>query len=158
MSDSQLTGAPVTGPDTTDMEDQLQPQDTLVDRGVTDALDEGFSAPERPVGTAALIPSGDMDRLLAQEEPDPAARLNVPLDEAELHRSDAAEQEAEFPRHEEVGRARAGRLVAPDLGHGEDTEAQLVATDVGICGGAASAEEAAVHVIENADQSLVVDE
>lgn len=158
MSNSQLAGAPVTGPDTSDMEDQLQPQDTLVDRGVTDALDEGFSPAERPVGTDALIPSGDLDHLLAQEEPDPAARINVPLDEAELRRSDAAEQEAEFPRHEEVGRDRAGRLVAPDRGLGEDTEAELIATDLGICGGAASAEEAAVHVIENADQGPVIDE
>jgi hypothetical protein len=43
---------------------------------------------------------------------------------------------------------RAGRLVAPDLGFGEDAEADLIAEDVGISGGAASAEEAAVHIIE----------
>ncbi len=158
MTKSRLAGAPVTGSDGSDMEDQLQPQDTLVDRDVTDALDEGFSAPERPLGLDALIPSGDMDRLLEQEEPDPAARINVLVDEAERRRSDAAEQEAEFPRHEEVGRDRAGRLVAPDRGLSEDSEPQLVAADLGICGGAASAEEAAVHVIENDDQGPVVDE
>jgi hypothetical protein len=44
---------------------------------------------------------------------------------------------------------RAGRLVAPDWGFGEDTEAELVAEDAGISGGAASAEEAAVHIIED---------
>ena len=32
-----------------DEDDQLQPQDTLVDRGVDDVLDEGYSPPERPV-------------------------------------------------------------------------------------------------------------
>ena len=62
-------------------------------------------------------------------------------------RSDEAERETEFPQRNEVGRARAGRLVAPDQGFGEDMDAELVADDVGIDGGAASAEEAAVHVI-----------
>ena len=42
-----------------------------------------------------------------------------------------------------------GRLVAPDQGFGEDVDADRVADDVGIDGGAASAEEAAVHVIED---------
>lgn len=43
---------------------------------------------------------------------------------------------------------RAGRLIASDWGFGEDEEAELVADGVGISGGAASAEEAAVHIIE----------
>ena len=45
--------------------------------------------------------------------------------------------------------ARAGRLVAPDQGFGEDVDADLLADDVGIDGGAASAEEAAVHIIDD---------
>lgn len=44
---------------------------------------------------------------------------------------------------------RAGRLVAPDMGFGADTEAELTADDVGIDGGAASAEEAAIHIIDD---------
>ena len=71
------------------------------------------------------------------------------LDDEEQQRSDATEREAEFPESREVGRVRAGRLVAPDWGFGEDTEAELVAEDAGISGGAASAEEAAVHIIED---------
>ena len=39
--------------------------------------------------------------------------------------------------------------MAPDWGFGEDAQAELVAEDVGISGGAASAEEAAVHIIED---------
>jgi hypothetical protein len=31
-----------------DEDDQLQPEDTLIDRGVDDVLDEGYSPPERP--------------------------------------------------------------------------------------------------------------
>ncbi|PRC52905.1 hypothetical protein C6A85_56545, partial [Mycobacterium sp. ITM-2017-0098] len=77
------------------------------------------------------------------------ARVNVLFDDLERQRSDEAERDAEFPQRTEVGRMRAGRLVAPDEGFGEDTEAELVAWDVGICGGAASAEEAAIHIIED---------
>ena len=63
----------------------------------------------------------------------------------------AVRRSGRLPRQQrgEVGRARAGRLVAPDWGFGEDAEAELVAEDVGISGGAASAEEAAVHIIED---------
>ena len=43
---------------------------------------------------------------------------------------------------------RTGRLVAPDEGTHSDTEADEVSDDVGRSGGAASAEEAAVHIIE----------
>jgi len=53
-----------------------------------------------------------------------------------------------WPQRDEVGNMRAGRLVAPDWGFGQDEEAELVAEDVGIGGGAASAEEAAVQIIE----------
>ena len=48
----------------------------------------------------------------------------------------------------EVGDVRAGRLVAPDGGSGSDDEKDLVGEDVGVDGAAASAEEAAVHVID----------
>ena len=46
---------------------------------------------------------------------------------------------------------RAGRLVAEDEGAHPDAEADLVARDVGIDAGAAGAEEAAVHVQDEAD-------
>ncbi|VBA61037.1 DUF5709 domain-containing protein [Mycobacterium attenuatum] len=132
-------------------DNQLQPQDTLIDRGVDDILDEGYSPPERPYPRGAFGPSETLDQLLAQEEPDPASRIGVWLDDDEQQRSDQAERETEFPQRDEVGWARAGRLVAPDLGFGEDTEAELVAEDVGISGGAASAEEAAMHIIDDGD-------
>lgn len=134
-----------------DDDNQLQPEDTLLDRGVDDILDEGYSPPERPYGSGAFASSESMDQLLAEEEPDPASRINVVLDEAEMSRSDDWEREVEFPQRREVGSARAGRLVAPDLGFGADGESDLIAEDVGISGGAASAEEAAIHVIEDED-------
>ncbi|AKN18514.1 DUF5709 domain-containing protein [Mycobacterium haemophilum] len=138
-------------------DNQLQPEDTLIDRGMDDMLDEGYSPPERPYGLGAFGPSETIDQMLVAEEPDPAARIDVLLDETEQQRSDEAEREAEFPQRREVGRARAGRLVAPDQGFGEDAEAGLVAEDVGISGGAASAEEAAVHIIDD-EVYLIADE
>ena len=53
---------------------------------------------------------------------------------------------------DEVGDERAGRIVEPDEGAHEDTEAGMVGTDVGIDGAAASAEEAAMHVIPEDDE------
>ncbi|UXA05968.1 hypothetical protein KXD96_24315 [Mycobacterium sp. SMC-2] len=142
---------PAAGEYSVEDDNQLQQEDTLIDRGVDDILDEGYSPPERLYGPGAFGPSESIEDILAEEEPDPAARINVVLDEAEQRSSDASEREAEFPQRREVGTARAGRLIAPDMGFGEDEDEELFATDVGISGGAASAEEAAVHIIDEED-------
>jgi hypothetical protein len=124
-----------------DDENQLQPEDTLVDRGLDDALDEGYSPPEKWSGaegygnTPYEEEMGEtLEQRMAQEEPEPDPYLE-------------AENEDEHV-FGEVGDARAGRLVAEDEGTAEDTEKDLVAEDVGINGAGASAEEAAVHVID----------
>ena len=49
---------------------------------------------------------------------------------------------------EPVDADRAGRLVEPDEGAHTDTEGDPVATDVGRAGFASSAEEAAVHIVD----------
>ena len=100
-------------------DNQLQPEDTLIDRGIDDVLDEGYSPPERPYGRAAYGPSESIDQHLAEEELDPLSRIGNPFDNDEQRRSDEAERETEFPQRREVGRVRAGRLVAPDRGFGE---------------------------------------
>lgn len=141
--------SPAPGEYSVETENQLQAEDTLVERGLDDVLDEGYSPPERLYGRGAFGPSESMEQMLAEEEPDPAGRINALFDKDEQQRSDEAEREDEFPRRGEVGRLRAGRLVAPDQGFGADIEAELVAFDVGISGGAASAEEAAVHIIDD---------
>ena len=113
--------------------DQLTEEDTLVDRGVDDLLDEGYSPPDRwkePRDNETL------DELLSEEEPDPAMQLDDPDEQA---------------GDDEVGDRRSGRLVAPDEGFGTDTESDLIGREVGIDGGAASAEEAAIHVIDEED-------
>lgn len=128
-----------------DDENQLQPEDTLVDRGLDDALDEGYSAPEKWSvaegygNTPYEEEVGEsLEQRLRQEEPEPD-----PYAEEEY----TDEEYPEGPRGE-VGTSRAGRLVAEDEGSHEDTEKDLVAEDVGINGAGASAEEAAVHIVE----------
>ncbi len=129
-----------------DDENQLQSEDTLVDRGLEDALDEGYSPPEKWSAAESFgnTPYEEevgetLDQRLAQEEPEPDPYLE-------------AENETEHVSGE-VGDARAGRLVAEDEGTAEDTEADLVADDVGINGAGASAEEAAVHIIDSEESA-----
>ncbi|MEU2711285.1 DUF5709 domain-containing protein [Streptomyces sp. NPDC007205] len=125
----------------------LDLQDALDERTYDDVLDEGYSPPERPLGvtkhgtTAAEQHSGEtLDERLAQEVPDaqPAAGDEI---------GDLPGGEGE-PVDPEAGGSRAGRLVAPDEGAHPETVKEEVARDVGIDGGAAGAEEAAVHVVE----------
>ncbi|TCC08428.1 DUF5709 domain-containing protein [Kribbella soli] len=130
-----------------DDEDQLQFSDTLDGRGVPDLLDEGYSPPEKwsageGFGTTAAeaLLGETFEQRLAQEEPDIDPYAVPP----------------EYVDGPEVGRERAGRLVAGDEGSHFDLEEELVAADVGIDGGAASAEEAAIHVVD--DEPLELDE
>jgi hypothetical protein len=159
MSEDESTGSESMGSYSLDDEDQLQPEDTLDDRGVDDLLDEGYSPPERPRGvdafgtTVAEQRQGEsIEARLAHEQPDPANALPDPLAEADMvgdDDPDAIAVEDDFLSDGEVGDRRSGRLTAPDEGNHEDTESDMVADDVGIDGGGSSAEEAAVHIIED---------
>ncbi|WP_448222093.1 DUF5709 domain-containing protein [Gordonia iterans] len=116
--------------------DQLQPDDTLADHELSDVLDRGYSPPDhRP---AEHPEHEDLDQRLAEEVPD--VFDEEPAD---------AERDPDFPSADEVGDRRAGRLVAPDEGVGVDRDAQLLAHDSGVDGAGASAEEAAVHIIDD---------
>ena len=122
---------------------QLPLEDTLLDRGVDDVLDEGYSPPDREpaidVPTPAEEERGEsLDQRLSEEEPD----VGTVPDVIDPYGDDSAG---------EVGEERSGRLV--DTG-GDllDTEKDLLAQDVGIDGAGASAEEAAMHVIDEYDQ------
>jgi hypothetical protein len=124
----------------------LDASDTLDDDRVEDPLDTGVAAADRWSGanrfgtTPAEERAGEsLDQLLAEEEPDidPYTEDAVDEDEDELTRRGYEEEE------------RAGRLVAEDEGFGEDEEADAVAWDAGVDAGGASAEEAAIHVVDD---------
>ena len=130
-----------------DDEDQLQPGDTLDDGDLTDVLDRGYSPPDRPPKSyedypteAERLQGESLDERLAEEEPD-----IDPYSEAGV-----TDSEDENALDEQLGLdeadARAGRLVQPDGGTGEDVDSQELALDVGIDGAGASAEEAAMHI------------
>ncbi|MEV6738746.1 DUF5709 domain-containing protein [Streptomyces sp. NPDC051104] len=150
MDSTEGWGDDVYQPDGSEVQDDaglLDAEDTLESDGVTNPLDRGWSPPERPwavehVGvTAAEGHQGEtLDQRLAEEIPD----VTVPDDDGIGDWSDGDGE----PLDDEVGNARSGRLVAPDEGAHEDEENALVATDVGIDGAAASAEEAAVHIVD----------
>jgi hypothetical protein len=132
-------------PDSSEQLDQLQPDDTLIDRGVDDVLDEGFIAPD---GWSVLQTFGNtpgemrrgesIDRQIAAEVPDRPV-------EREPWRPEPGQES-------QVGARRAGRLIAVS-GGGGDSVPDTMAHDVGIDGGAASAEEAAMHIIDSATES-----
>lgn len=139
-------------PEASEQLDQIQPEDSLLDRGTDDVLDEGYSPPERwssaeRFGNTAeeQLEGESLDERLRQEVPDVEPQY---ADDIDPSLGDLPETE-EFLDDGEVGDARAGRLVDPDEGMGPDVEKDLVGDDVGIDGSAASAEEAAVHVVED---------
>jgi hypothetical protein len=119
--------------------------------------DTGYSPPEKPQGmtrfgtTWAEEEQGEsLDQRLEQEVPDPnlAADLEASPSDENVDSVDNSRIEDEDLTFGEIGEERAGRLVDPDEGLGADEEKDLVGSDVGIDEGAASAEEAAVHVID----------
>ncbi|MFT3873784.1 MAG: DUF5709 domain-containing protein [Nocardioides sp.] len=129
-----MSGGEEYGDYSVDDETQLQPEDTLDFHGVDDVLDEGIVTREKwsPAQGFGNTPAEEhqgesLDQRIAQEQPD----VGVDDDWTDDVLDD-----------DEVGDQRSGRLVAAD--DGDDRFVQ----DVGVDGAAASAEEAAMHVID----------
>ena len=152
-----------------DLEDYevLDSSDTLDGAPGDDPLDRGVVTPDRwsagtRYGTTAeeQQEGASLDRLLAEEEPD----ATLEADEAEEEENDESRAVAgdEDVAGEDIDGLllddgpdpRAGRLVAEDEGAHPDEEPDLVASDVGIDAGGATAEEAAVHVVDEDDYDI----
>lgn len=143
-----------------DIENQLQPEDTLVDDGTDDVLDAGYSPADSARGSYAkdVTARGEIERetieeRIKQEEPEDGTAYGAPHNESGLDDENDVDgienQLLEDPGEvSTAGDARAGRLVAPDEGAHEDVDADDWGTDVGIDGAGASAEEAAMHIVE----------
>jgi hypothetical protein len=140
-----------------DLEDYevLDANDTLDGDPGDDPLDGGIVTPDRWSAGVQYALKGEeesesLDELLDEEEPDET----VDPDEDSWDEN-ATYQDVERLQRDEEADPRSGRLVSPD----EDTddvsetlvssEDEEVARDTGIDGGAATAEEAAVHVIDD---------
>jgi len=129
-------------PEESEQLDQLQGEETLIDRGVNDVLDEGYIPPDK---WSAAEGFGNTPEEMHQGE---TLEQRVAQEEPEREPDDANWN----PDHEQrqVGSRRAGRLVDGTHGYGglHDDQTEGIAEDVGLAGGAASAEEAAMYVID----------
>ena len=141
MSSSDNGDQEIYGGYSVDDEDQPGNIDDLGDPTVADELDRGYSPPEKYSAGQGYGNTPweeehreNIDQRIAQEEPEP---------------DPYAETDDDFLEDGEVGDVRAGRLVDTNQRLGEDEEKDLVGDDVGIDDGAASAEEAAMHVVED---------
>jgi hypothetical protein len=147
-----------------DLEDYSvqDPADSLLADPGGEPLDQGVAPPERWSAAMKFGSTADeqeagesLDQLLAEEEPDDALDLDedddLPEDDED---TDEADEYLDGLLLDDGPDPRAGRLVAEDEGAHPDEEADLVARDVGIDGGAASAEEAALHVVEDDDTDI----
>ncbi len=129
------------------------PGDDPLDRGV--ATPERWSAPIRSGGTAEEQQTGEsLDELLAEEEPDVGAdeyRDGAGHGEPAGLDENAPDDAVRRALLDEGPEARAGRLVSADETTGRPDDGESVGYDAGIDSGAATAEEAAVHVRGDAE-------
>ena len=140
-----------------------EPIDSLTE---DDPTERGVATPERwsaamKYGTTAdeQLRGESLDRLLAEEEPDQAEDYDDDFDpDSAGGDEDRADEYVDGLLLDDGPDPRAGRLVAEDEGAHPDEEADLVARDAGIDDGAASAEEAAVHVVTDDDTDVRSDD
>ena len=135
--------------------------DTLDGNPGDDPLDTGVIPPQREStalrfgSTTAEEEAGEsLDQHLAEEEPDIVPDIDDERPEDIAGDDDAADEDVDGLLLDDGPDPRAGRLVAEDEGAHPVGEADLVARDVGIDGAAASAEEAAVHVVDEDDYDV----
>jgi hypothetical protein len=150
-------------PESADLTDYevLDASDTLDGDPGDDPLDRGVAAPQRwsagirHGSTAAEQQAGEsLDQLLAEEEPDVAGEVDdEPIGDL-AGDEDAGDEDVDGLLLDDGPDPRAGRLVAEDEGAHPDEEADLVARDAGIDGGGATAEEAAMHVVDDDDTDI----
>ncbi len=134
MSDSGVFGDSVyEGGDPVEDTENLDPIEDLTGDDPDENMQTGYSPPDREPHHLRDAPTPfeesqgpSLDERLSEEVPD--------VTEDDIFDADAE--------------PRAGRLVAPDEGAHSDEEADEIATDVGPAGYASSAEEAAVHIVD----------
>ncbi|MFD4246028.1 DUF5709 domain-containing protein [Streptomyces sp. NPDC058525] len=143
-SADEAYGDDVYQPQETDESAEAQPdmENTLDEPGLDDTLDTAYVPLDRPLAvedrgtTAAEARTGEsLDERLARERPEVSALSALDEDSDEVGDALLA------------GPDRAGRLTAVD-GSAPQSHFSVLARDVGIDGGAASAEEAAIHIVD----------
>ncbi|MGA3154968.1 MAG: DUF5709 domain-containing protein [Streptosporangiaceae bacterium] len=141
--------------------EELDSSDTLDGPPGDDPLDRGLVPPERwsaagKFGTTAEEEQAgeSLDQLLAEEEPDVVPEYDDGLPEDGETDDEAGDEDVDGLLLDDGPDPRSGRLLAEDEGAHGRQDPDLVASDVGIDGGAATAEEAAMHVVEDDDTDI----
>ena len=139
----------------------LDTTDTLSGAPGDDPLDRGVVPPERWSAGVRFGTTDEeqrdgesLDQLLAEEEPDLALDDDDERLEDIAGDEDAGDEDVDGLLLADGPDLRAGRLVAEDEGAHPDDEEDMVASDVGADGGGATAEEAAMHVVEDDDYDV----
>jgi hypothetical protein len=132
----------------------LDAADTLTGPPGDDPLDRGVITPERWSAamqfgsTAAEQEAGEsLDQLLAEEEPDIRLEMDVDPQQADGWDENATEADIHRLAQDATPDPRTGRLAPEDDDGFPIANADYVARDAGIDGGAATAEEAAIHLV-----------
>ena len=133
MSDSDAQFGDDVYADGVEDTEEMDPIENLTGQDEEEPMDTGYSPPDaEPKGlrwgmTLAEEQAGEpLDMKLAEEEPEVGDNID-PAEEAD---------------------PRSGRLVAPDEGAHDVEESDEIAFDAGLAGSAASAEEAAMHTVD----------
>lgn len=131
--------------------EQISKEDGLIDRGVDDLLDEGYVAPDNwsPAqgfgNTPEEMRRGEtIEQRISQEQPEESPRIKGRWNPSGEER--------------EVGAIRAGRLIHDPNETLGNSGRHSTGHDVGIAGGAASAEEAAIYIIDESKLPDALDE
>ncbi|RKT02838.1 hypothetical protein BX286_0749 [Streptomyces sp. 3211.6] len=165
MSASEARGDEVYQPPPEGEPGEAQPdmENALGEPDLDQTLDTGYSPPDRPLAatgygtTAGEQRAGEtLDQRLAQEEPEAGyagtdlgsqAAPGDDLDGDGRSRGGGDMTGDPYGDESTAGRERAGRMAPAEEGP-PVRHLSVLARDTGIDGGAASAEEAAVHVVE----------
>jgi len=140
----------------------LDSADTLAGAPGDDPLDRGLATPERwsagmKFGTTAAEQQwgASLDRQLAWEDPDDGVDPPDQRPDGVSGDENATDGDLGIPSAADSAAPRTGRLIRAydDTAVYRTWETSAVARDIGIDGGGASAEEAALHVLPDEDTS-----
>ena|SRR5215471_3762196 len=147
-----------------DLEDYevLDTFDTLAGPPGDDPLDRGIATPEhwsaaiRSGGTADELAEGEsLDELLGEQEPDVSSAGFYGGDDFFGLDENAPGYDVQRSLREVGPDPRAGRLVSENNDdEGIYIDGEAIAADAGIDSGGATAEEAAIHVLDEGDDSV----
>ena len=157
MSESDVFGDSVyQSGDPAEETDDLDPADGLTGDDPDETMQTGYSPPDREPYNLRHMPTAfearhgeSLDDHLAEEEPEVTGGGEPDDSDEDMGGTTIGDEPDDRLDDQDIPdpQPRAGRLVAPDEGVHGDQDSDAIARDVGPAGYAASAEEAAMHIV-----------